>query len=94
MDWFNMNWKLLKFLQRSQEEYKYPELVNIGSCCLHNLGSVFKAQGGASWQNLSKMLRSVWKVLDESPGQRDIYLRSRKFKVIANDVLQYTMGGK
>ena len=49
MDWFNMNWKLLKFLQRSQEEYKYPELVNIGSCCLHNLGSVFKAQGGASW---------------------------------------------
>lgn len=22
------------------------------------------------------MLRSVWKVLDDSPGQRDIYLRS------------------
>lgn len=28
------------------------------------------------------MLRSVWKVLDESPGQRDIYLRSCNSKLL------------
>ena len=69
------NWAMLNF-QRNQEKNEYPELVNIGSGSLHVLCGALKAGEDASNWNLSHIFKSMWKILDDSPARRGIYLRS------------------
>ena len=66
---------MLNSLQRNQEENDYLELVNIGSGSLYILCGALKAgEDGSDW-NVSEVFKSMWKILDDSPARRDIYLR-------------------
>ena len=82
MGGLDTNWALFNLLQRNQEENEYPELVNIGSCSLHFLCGALKAEEDASDWNLSKILKLMWKILDDCPAQRDTYLGSCNLNLI------------
>lgn len=82
------------YFRKNQEENEYQESVNIGSFCLHILCGRLKAGEDASGRDLSKILKSVWKVFGDSLAQRDIYLRLCSSNLFGVIYMMYMMDGK
>ena len=75
MDGPNTNWSVLKLLHEDRCEKDYPNIINIGSCGLHVVHGAFKSGIEATNWYLKKIMKAMWKILDDSPARRDIYIK-------------------
>ena len=71
MDFTNVNWSVLGLIGEEQE---FPDMINIGSCDLHNVHGAFKSGMEASEWNLTKVLRGARQLFHDSPAWRDTYI--------------------
>ena len=75
MDGPNVNWDVLSLHSSYREKNEFSRLINIGSCGLHVLhGALQTGIMETDWE-VSKVLHAMWKIFDESPARRDIYIR-------------------
>ena len=72
----NNNWKVLELLDDERKQNDYPTILNIGSCGLHVIHGVFKTGVEATDWGLNKILRTMWKLFDNSPARRDTHIES------------------
>ena len=75
MDGPNVNWLILKMLQKEGEEKELSPLEDCGSCGLHVVAGAFQNGIKASAWDLEKVLRAMWKLLDKSPARRGGYIK-------------------
>ena len=75
MDGPNVNWDVLKRLSLSREEKESSKLINIGSCGLHVVHGALQTGTVATGVYINKVLHAMWKIFDESPARRDMYLK-------------------
>ena len=73
MDGPNTNWKVFDSLQKHREELEYSSLLNLGSCGLHVVHGAFKAGLQESGWDIHKILKAVWKIIQDSPARRETY---------------------
>ena len=52
----------------------YPNIIDIGSCSLHVVHGAFKSGIEATNWDL-KIMKAMWKIIDDSPARRDIYIK-------------------
>ena len=76
MDGPNTNWLVLNLVDGRLGDDGFSSTLNVGSCSLHILHGAF-ATGiqGTSW-SLGKLMKAMFKILDESPARRDVYLKA------------------
>ena len=74
MDGPNTNWSVLKLLQEDRCEKDYPNIIDIGSYSLHVVHGAFKSGIEATNWDL-KIMKAMWKIIDDSPARRDIYIK-------------------
>ena len=75
MDGPNVNWDVLSLHSSYREKNEFSRLINIGSCGLHVLhGALQTGIMETDWE-VNKVLHAMWKIFDESPARRDIYIR-------------------
>ena len=74
MDGPNVNWHVLKKHIQFREGKEFPELINIGSCGLHILHGALQTGTLKTGWEVNKVLHGMWKIFDESPARRDIYI--------------------
>ena len=75
MDGPNVNWDVLKRHSQHREEKELAQLVIIGSCGLHVVNGAFRTGMMETDWDIHKVLHAVWKLLDESPARRDVYIK-------------------
>ena len=75
MDGPNTNWLVLDNVDDRQVSDGFNKTLQLGSCTLHILHGAFQTGIKKSSWEISKVLKAIWKILDESPARRDIYLR-------------------
>ena len=75
MDGPNTNWSVLKLLQEDRCEKDYPNIIDIGSCSLHVVHGAFKSGIEATNWDLKKTMKAMWKIFDDSPARRIIYVK-------------------
>ena len=69
----NVNLKFLELYGEKREMDEVPRLVDIGTCGLHTVhGSLKDGIKSSGWE-IVKILKAVFKLLDESPARRDIF---------------------
>ena len=73
MDGPNTNWKVFDSLQKHREELEYSSLLNLGSCELHVVHGAFKTGLQESGWDIHKILKAVWKIIQDSPARRETY---------------------
>ena len=66
MDGPNTNWSVFTMLHDDRCEKDYTKTIDIGSCSLHVLHSVFKSGVEATDMFLNKILKAMWKIFDDS----------------------------
>ena len=75
MDGPNTNWKVFEKFNTAREANDDPCLDDIGSCSLHIVsGSLNAGVTETSWE-IDKIMKSMWKLLSDSPARRDEYLK-------------------
>ena len=75
MDGPSTNWSVLKLLHKDHCEKDYPNIIDIGSCSLHVVHGAFKSGIEATNWDLKKIMKVMWKIFDDSPARRDIYIK-------------------
>ena len=69
----NVNLKFLELYGEKREMDEVSRLVDIGTCGLHTVhGSLKNGIKSSGWE-IGKILKAVFKLLDESPARRDIF---------------------
>ena len=62
MDGPNSNWKFLELYNNELRESHQKTLLNLGSCCLHDLhGSLQTGRSATKW-NTNSVLRSMYNI--------------------------------
>lgn len=82
MDGPTTNWSVLNLIDGCLEDGGFSNTINIGSCSLHILHGAFGTGIHITGWKIGKLMKAMFKILDESPARRDIYLRegtSEKF---------------
>ena len=75
MDGPNVNWDVLSLHSSYREKNEFSRLINIGSCGLHVLHGALQTRiMETDWED-NKVLHAMWKISDEWPARRDIYIR-------------------
>ena len=69
----NVNLKFLELYGEKREMDEVPRLVDIGTCGLHTVHGSLKNRIKSSGWEIGKILKAVFKLLDESPARRDIF---------------------
>ena len=82
MDGPNVNWDVLKINCQYREENEHPKLINIGSCGLHVMHGALRTGTIATVWEIHKVLHAMWKIFDESPARRDIYMRETSCDIL------------
>ena len=75
MDGPTTNWCVLDLLDERLVESGFKQTLNIGSCTLHILHGAFRTGMQKTEWGVGKLLSALFKILDESPARRDVYLR-------------------
>ena len=75
MDGPNTNWKVLDKLKSHRMENELPQIVDVGSCGLHVVHGAFQTGVKATGWNLEKVLKAMWKMFNDSPARRDLYIQ-------------------
>ena len=69
----NVNLKFLELVNEGRCTSELPTLLNIGTCGLHTVHGSLKAGVESTDWTTGKILKSLWKLLDESPARREKY---------------------
>jgi len=69
----NVNLKFLELVNEGRCTAELPTLLNIGTCGLHTVHGSLKAGVKSTDWSTGKILKSLWKLLDESPARREKY---------------------
>ena len=69
----NVNLKFFQLINEERCTAELPSLLNIGTCGLHTIHGSLKAGVKSTDWNTGKILKSMWKLLDESPARREKY---------------------
>lgn len=56
-------------------ENGHKNLIEIGSCSLHIVHGAFQTGATKTGWELNKVLKAMYKIINESPARRDIYLK-------------------
>ena len=98
MDGPSTNWNVLEMIDDHLFENRHQKTINIASCSLHIIHGAFQTGVTKTGWDLNKVHRALFKILDESPARRDVYLKegtSGKFALkfcemhcIENDVAE------
>ena len=75
MDGPKTNWKVLQLVDDALESGGFTRTLNIGSCTLHILHGAFGTGILYTKWELGKLMKAMFKILDESPARRNVYLR-------------------
>ena len=75
MDLTNVNWDVLSFHSSDREKNEFSRLINVGSCGLHVLHGALQTRIMVTDWEVSKVLHAMWKISDEWPARRDIYIK-------------------
>ena len=75
MDGPSTNWNILQLLQEDRKEKEHPTITSIGSRGLHVLHRAFKVGMEAAGWDVGKVLKSMWRLLHDSPAGRKMYSR-------------------
>ena len=71
----NTKWSVFEKLNTAREVNDDPCLADIGSCSLHIVsGSLNAGVTKTSWE-IDKIMKSMWRLLSDSPAKRDKYLK-------------------
>ena len=84
MDGPNTNWNVLNLVSNHLVESGYKNLIGIGSCSLHTVHGAFQTGATKTGWELNKVLKAMYKIFNESPARRDVYLKegsSSKFPI-------------
>ena len=81
MDGPNVNWDVLKRHSQYREEKELAQLVIIGSCDLHVVNGAFRTGMMETDWDVHKVVHAVWKLFDESPARRDVYIKETDSEV-------------
>ena len=84
MDGPNTNWNVLNLVSNHLVENGYKNLIGIGSCSLHTVHGAFQTGATKTGWELNKVLKAMYKIFNESPARRDVYLKegsSSKFPI-------------
>ena len=74
MDGPTTNWNVLDIIDDERVANGVQKTVNIGSCSLHILHGAFQTGFTKIDWDIGKILKAMYKLFDESPARRDIYL--------------------
>ena len=75
MDGSNVNLNVLKLYSSCREQNEFSKLINMGSFGLHVLrGALQTVMMETDWE-INNILHGMWKIFDESPTRRDIFIR-------------------
>lgn len=69
----NVNLKFLKLYGEKRDLDEFPSLVDIGTCGLHTVHGSLKSGVKLSDWRIGKILKAMFKLLDESPARRDVF---------------------
>ena len=75
MDGHSTNWNVLEMIDEHLVENRHQKTINIGSCSLHIIHGAFQTGVTKTGRDLNKVLRALFKKLDESLARRDVYLK-------------------
>ena len=73
MDGPNVNWSTFDKLQKRLEKEHRHQLLNIGSCGLHQLHNALKAGVEVTGWDLSHSMSAMHKLFDDVPARREDY---------------------
>ena len=68
----------IKEMSNQRENDKIPCLKNIGSFGLHTVSNALQSGPKKTSWKLDQVLKSIWKLFQDSPAQRDIYVMENK----------------
>ena len=74
MDGPTTNWNVLDIIDDERVANGVQKTVNIGSCSLHILHGAFQTGFTKIDWDIGKILKAIYKLFDESPARRDVYL--------------------
>ena len=75
MDGPSTNWNVLDLINDHQVASGFSITISIGSCSLHILHGGFQTGITNSGWCLGQLLRALYKIFDESPARREVYIR-------------------
>ena len=84
MDGLNTSWNVLNLVSNHLVENGYKNLIEIGSYAIHTVHGAFQTDATKTVWQLNKVLKAMYKIFNESPAQRDVYLKeenSSKFPI-------------
>ena len=71
----NTNWNVLNEVDKHLVGKGQNKIMHIGSCSLHIVHGAFETWTVKTGWELSKVLKAMYKIFDQSPARRDVYLR-------------------
>ena len=83
MDGPNTNWLVFERLHTHRDESEQLLLEMIGSCGLHVVSVVFQKGVVASGWELEKILKAMWRLFQDSPARKDVYIKLNTCTVFA-----------
>ena len=75
MDGPTTNWKVLQLVDGMLSDGGFVKTMDIGSCSLHILHGAFSTGIQKTGWKLGKLIKVMFKILDESSARHDVYLR-------------------
>ena len=74
MDGPNVNWKLYdSIVQEQSENDDYPDLIDIGLCCLHVVHGAFRTGVQKTKWGIDGILKALYNLFPDSPAKREDY---------------------
>ena len=70
----SVNRAFLKEIEKHREQEELPQLINIGSCCLHIIRGAFQTGATTTCWNIKGTLKAIYKLLHDSPARRANYI--------------------
>ena len=95
-----VNLKFLELMAENRETEKLSPLIDTGTCRLHTVHNSLKAGIKSSRWIVGKVMKAMWKLLNESPARREKYVAlaetnfshfhlvdidGRKMKIVQNE---------
>ena len=78
MDGPATNWSVFEKMSDQRKNDEIPCLENIGSCGLHTVSNTLQNGAKKNGWKLDEVLKSMWKLFQDSPALKDIYFRENK----------------
>ena len=69
-----VNFKFLELMSENRETEELSPLIDIGTCRLHTVHNSLKAGIKSSRWIVGKVMKAMWKLLNESPARREKYV--------------------